>query len=123
MSREAHVQFCEGLAGKFRRSTLLIVCFEREEDAKGFGEILRQRLGKFGLKVSEEKSRIIEFGQKAWQRSKETGEKVSTFNFLGFTHYCDKTRKGTFKVGRKTNPKKMRAKNASARNPSPTPSS
>ena len=50
MSREAHVQFCEGLAGKFRRSTLLIVCFECEEDAKGFGERLRQRLGKFGLK-------------------------------------------------------------------------
>ena len=35
---------------------------------------------------------------------KEEG-KVSTFNFLGFTYYCDKTRKGTFKVGCKTNPK------------------
>ena len=75
MSREAHVQFCEGLAGKFRRSTLLIGCFECEEDAKGFGEKLRQRLGKFGLKVSEEKSRIIEFGRKAWQRTQE-GHKV-----------------------------------------------
>ena len=46
MSREAHVQFCEGLAGKFRRSTLLIGCFECEEDAKGFGERLRQKLEK-----------------------------------------------------------------------------
>jgi len=110
MSREAHVQFCEGLVGKFRWSTLLIVCFECEEDAKGFGERLRQRLGKFGLKVSEEKSRIIEFGRKAWQRAQEGGGKVSTFNFLGFTYYGDKTRKGTFKVGRKTNSKKMSAK-------------
>jgi len=100
----------KGYAQLTRYADDFIVCFEREEDAKGFGEILRQRLGKFGLKVSEEKSRIIEFGRKAWQRSKETGGKVSTFNFLGFTHYCDKTRKGTFKVGRKTNPKKMRAK-------------
>lgn len=67
-------------------------------------------MGKFGLKVSEEKSRIIEFGRKAWQRAQEGGGKVSTFNFLGFTYYGDKTRKGTFKVGGKTNPKKMRAK-------------
>lgn len=39
-----------------------------------------------------------------------SGYGVSTFNFLGFTYYCGKTRKGTFRVGRKTNPKKMRAK-------------
>ena len=68
----------KGYAHLTRYADDFIVCFEREEDAKGFGEILRQRLGKFGLKVSEEKSRIIEFGQKAWQRSKETGEKEST---------------------------------------------
>ena len=67
-------------------------------------------MGKFGLKVSEEKSKTIEFGRKAWQRWQEGGEKVPTFNFLGFTYYCENTRKGSFKVGRKTNPKKMRAK-------------
>lgn len=100
----------KGYAQLTRYADDFIVCFESEEDAKGFGERLRQRLGKFGLKVSEEKSRIIEFGRKAWQRAQEGGGKVSTFNFLGFTYYCDKTRKWTFKVGRKTNPKKMRAK-------------
>jgi len=99
-----------GYAQLTRYADDFIVCFEYEEDAKEFGERLRQRLGKFGLKVSEEKSRIIEFGRKAWQREKEAGGKVSTFNFLGFTHYCDKTRKGGFKVGRKTSQKKMRAK-------------
>jgi hypothetical protein len=46
MSREAHVQFCEGLARQFRWSTHIIVCFEYEEDAKGFGERLRQKLEK-----------------------------------------------------------------------------
>ena len=57
MSREAHVQFCEGLAGKFRRSTLLIVCFQYEEEVRQFAERLKERLEKFGLRVSEEKSR------------------------------------------------------------------
>ncbi len=110
MSREAHVQFCEGLAGKFRRSTLLIVCFQFGEEAKEFAERLKKRLEKFGLRVSEEKSRIIEFGRDVWQKAEEQGGKTETFNFLGFTHYCGKTRNGKFRVGRKTNQKKLRHK-------------
>jgi hypothetical protein len=73
MSREAYVQFCW--------STHIIVCFEYEEDAKGFGERLRQKLEKFRLKVSEEKSRIIEFGRKTWQRAQEGGGKVFPLTF------------------------------------------
>lgn len=100
----------KGYASLTRYADDFIACFEKEEDAKRFGGSLRLRMGKFGLKVSEEKSKIIEFGRKAWQRWQEGGEKVPTFNFLGFTYYCENTRKGSFKVGRKTNPKKMRAK-------------
>lgn len=100
----------KGYAGLTRYADDFIVCLESEEEAKAFGEKLRERLGKFGLKVSEEKSRVIEFGRKAWQKGKETGIKASTFNFLGFTHYCDKTRKDGFKVGRKTSGKKMKTK-------------
>lgn len=100
----------KGYAGLTRYADDFIVCLENEEDAKAFGEKLRERLGRFGLKVSEEKSRVIEFGRKAWQGAKETGSRTSAFNFLGFTHYCDKTRKGGFKVGRKTSGKKLRTK-------------
>lgn len=100
----------KGYAGLTRYADDFIICLESEEEAKAFGEKLRERLGKFGLKVSEEKSRVIEFGRKAWQKAKETESKTSTFNFLGFTHYCDKTRKGRFKVGRKTSGKKMKTK-------------
>ena len=87
-----------------------VVCFKRQEEAETFGKLLRERLEKFGLKVSEKKSRIIEFGRTAWKKYKEGGNKVTTFDFLGFTHYCDKTRKGAFKLGRKTSSKKLRAK-------------
>jgi len=100
----------KGYAGLTRYADDFIVCLESEEEAKAFGEKLRQRLGKFGLKVSEEKSRVIEFGRKTWQKAKETGSRPSTFNFLGFTHYCDKTRNDGFKVGRKTSGKKMKIK-------------
>lgn len=107
MSREAHVQFCEGLAGKFRRSTLLVVCFQSGKEAEEFSKALKDRLGRYGLKTSESKSKIIEFGRYAWQKAKEKGTRLGTFDFLGFTHYCDETRKGKFKLGRKTSRKKF----------------
>ena len=87
-----------------------VVCFQYEDEAKGFGEALRQRLSKFGLRIAEEKSRIIEFGRYAWQRAQRQGKRVATFDFLGFTHYCDKTRRGKFKLGRRTARKKLTQK-------------
>ena len=87
-----------------------VVCFERQEEAEAFGKFLRERLEKFGLKVSEKKSRTLEFGRMAWKRYRGGGNKVETFDFLGFTHYCDKTRKGAFKLECKTSSKKFGAK-------------
>ncbi len=89
---------------------MIVVCFERQEEAKVFGSELKGRLSKFGLRISEKKSRIVEFGRQAWVEAKREGRKVATFDFLGFTHYCDTTRKGGFKLGRKTSSKKLRAK-------------
>ena len=87
-----------------------IVCFQSRREAEVFGELLRQRLGKFGLRIAESKSRIIQFGRYVWQKAQKEDRKVATFDFLGFTHYCDKTRKGKFKLGRKTASKKFRQK-------------
>lgn len=87
-----------------------VVVFERREEAEAFGQQLRQRLAKFGLKIKENKSRIVEFGREAWGKSRKGGGKVGTFDFLGFTHFCDTTRKGFFKLGRKTSSKKLREK-------------
>lgn len=100
----------EGYSRYCRFADDFVVCFERREEAEAFGKLLRERLEKFGLKVSEGKSRILEFGRAAWKRYQEGGKRPATFDFLGFTHYCDKTRKGAFKLGRKTSSKKLRAK-------------
>ncbi len=73
---------------------------------------LRERLAKFGLELHPEKTRLIEFGRFAESNRKRRGEgKPETFDFLGFTHMCGKTRKsGAFVVRRKTVAKRMRAK-------------
>ena len=72
--------------------------------------LLDRRLAKFGLTISEEKSRIIAFGRNACQQSRKQDKKCATFDFLGFTHFCDKARNGYFKVGHETSSKKFRQK-------------
>ena len=97
----------KGFAQLIRFADDFVVCFQSQKEAKEFREALEQRLGKFGLEIAEDKSKIIEFGRYAWQKAQTRGEKVATFDFLGFTHYCDRTRKGKFKLGRKTARKKF----------------
>ena len=92
----------KGFARLVRYADDFVICFQYGNEAKAFGEALKQRLSKFGLRISEEKSRIIEFGRYAWEKAQKQGEKVVTFDFLGFTHCCDKTRGGKFKLGRRT---------------------
>ncbi|MCF6158278.1 MAG: hypothetical protein E3K32_06850, partial [wastewater metagenome] len=65
MSREVHVQFCEGLAGKFHRPTHLIIGCTNKQAAEKVWRDLGGRLKKFGLEISETKSRLIEFGMQA----------------------------------------------------------
>jgi len=71
---------------------------------------LKNRFNKYGLEIHPTKSRTISFGKYEQQNAKTRKRKANTFDFLGFTHFCDKTRKGKFKVGRKTSRKKFRAK-------------
>lgn len=88
-----------------------VVGFERREDAERFLSELRERLGRFGLEVHAEKTRLIEFGRYAEQNRRKRGQgKPDTFNFLGFTHSCGKTRKGKFMVLRQTMRRRWQAK-------------
>jgi RNA-directed DNA polymerase len=87
-----------------------IVCFQNKDEAEGFGDKLRERLAKFGLRISEAKSRTIAYGRQAWKQAKERGSKPATFDFLGFTHFCTTTRKGKFRAGRQTSRKKFSQK-------------
>jgi group II intron reverse transcriptase/maturase len=80
------------------------------EDAEKVWEMLTARLKQFGLELSQEKSRLIEFGRKPYWRNKERQRKTSTFDFLGFTHHMTRSRKGGIRLGRKTIGKRMRRK-------------
>jgi group II intron reverse transcriptase/maturase len=85
----------------------VIGCTDRG-DAQKVWEILPDRLKQFGLELSPEKSRLIEFGKRAYLESKEKGERSDTFDFLGFTHYMTRNRRGGVKLGRKTIGKRYR---------------
>jgi RNA-directed DNA polymerase len=88
-----------------------IVGFQHGSDAKRFLDALRERLAQFALSLHPEKTRLIEFGRFAAQNRKRRGlGKPETFNFLGFTFICCKSRKGSFLIKRKTRPDRMRAK-------------
>ena len=88
-----------------------IVGFQHENDARRFLDEMRERLQKFALTLHPEKTRLIEFGRYAAERRKRRGlGKPETFNFLGFTFICGKTRQGKFQVKRKTRRDRMRAK-------------
>lgn len=88
-----------------------IVGFQHRHDAEQFQEELRQRLDEFGLELHPDKTRLLEFGRFAAPNRDKRGEgKPGTFDFLGFTHMCGKTRKGKFVVKRKTMRKRLRRK-------------
>ena len=111
MRRELHVRFCEGGGVKLPSATRLVVGFEHRAEAERFLAELRERFTKFGLELHPDKTRLIEFGRFADRdRRRGGGGKPETFNFLGFTHSCTKTRAGKFTVLRQTMRKRWQAK-------------
>jgi group II intron reverse transcriptase/maturase len=87
------------------------VGFEHREEAERFLTELRARFAQFGLELHPDKTRLIEFGRFADRDRRGRGRgKPETFDFLGFTHSCAKTRAGKFTVLRQTMHKRLRAK-------------
>src|SRR5712672_967763 len=88
-----------------------IVGFQHEADARRFLDTMRERLGEFALSLHPDKTRLIEFGRHAAANRERRGlGKPETFNFLGFTFICGKSRRGKFLLKRKTRRDRMRAK-------------
>ena len=89
-----------------------IAGFQHEREARVFLQDLQERLRKFELALHPAKTRLIRFGRHAAREREKRGEgKPETFDFLGFTHFCSRTKKtGKFSVGRKTIKKRMVAK-------------
>jgi group II intron reverse transcriptase/maturase len=89
----------------------LVVGFQRETDARAFWDAMRDRLQEFSLTLHPEKTRLIEFGRFAAVGRETRGlGKPETFNFLGFTFICGKSRQGKFLLKRKTRHDRMKAK-------------
>jgi RNA-directed DNA polymerase len=86
-----------------------VIGCEHEHDAHACLEALRQRFARFGLKLHDEKTRLIEFGRYAAHRRRQRGAgKPETIDFLGFTHFCaTRHRNGWFIVKRISNRKRM----------------
>jgi len=88
-----------------------VVGFQHRAEAERFWVELRERFAKFGLELHPDKTRLIEFGRFAESnRCGRGGGKPETFDFLGFTHSCAKTRAGKFTVLRQTMRKRLRTK-------------
>ena len=93
---------------RFSRATYLICFFQYKEEAEKFYKALEERLRKFNLELSKEKSKIIRFGRFAKQNS--SNGKTESFDFLGFTHFNGETRVGRYTVTHRTSNQKLAIK-------------
>jgi len=97
-----------GEADEIRFADDAVICFQYREDAEKVMDVLPKRFAKYGLTLHPEKTRLLEFGRCAMGKAKRQGRKPDTFAFLGFTHICAQSRKGTFTVHVKTMSKRLR---------------
>ena len=92
-----------GRAELIRFADDFVIVFEQRNDAQRVWEKLAQRFGRYGLAIQEVKSRLLDFSRPGGK-----GQRPEVFDFLGFTHYWGKSRKGNRVVKRKTSGKKLR---------------
>jgi RNA-directed DNA polymerase len=96
-----------GKAAEIRYADDFILCFQYREDAERVLRVLPQRFAKFGLTLHPEKTRLVAFGRSALPRQPDA-PKPATFDFLGFTHLCARSRRGKFTIHVRTMRKRLR---------------
>jgi RNA-directed DNA polymerase len=101
-------QHCRGYCTVIRYADDALALFEREDDAHRFRRVLPMRLGKFGLRLNAHKTRLLAFGKRHAWRAQRTGQRLETFDYLGFTHYWGRSRTGQVRLKRKTSKKRLR---------------
>jgi RNA-directed DNA polymerase len=98
----------KGRAFEIRYADDGLLCFERQEDAEKVLAVLAKRFAKYGLTLHPEKTRLVHFGRAALEKAEREGTRPATFDFLGFTHLCARSRRGKFTVQVKTMKKRLR---------------
>ena len=97
-----------GAAHEIRFADDAVLCFQYKKDADEVMEVLPKRFEKYGLTIHPEKTRLVEFGRYAEEDAKRQGKKPATFDFLGFTYVCARSRRGKFTVHVRTMKKRFR---------------
>jgi RNA-directed DNA polymerase len=85
-----------------------VICFQKEEDARKVLEVLGKRFSKHGLTLHPDKTRLVEFGRAALEKAERMGKAPETFDFLGFTHLPERSRRGSYRPGVRTMKKRMK---------------
>ena len=96
-----------GQAAEIRYADDFILCFQYREDAERVLQVLSKRFAKFGLTLHPEKTRLLAFGRPALPR-RPGDPQPATFDFLGFTHVCARSRRGRFTIHVRTMRKRLR---------------
>jgi len=110
-ARQWHRRHATGKMLVVRYADDTVVGFEHRADAERFLSDLQQRMAEFALELHPDKTRLIEFGKRATaNRATRKEGKPETFDFLGFTHICGRSRRGGFLLHRHTRRKSMRGK-------------
>ena len=106
MRREFHVRFCEGGGVRFPSATRLVIGFECQDDARRVMDVLGKRLGRCGLTLHPDKTRLLPFRRPP--ASQQAGKGPATFDFLGFTLYMGRTQAGRWMMWCKTRSARLR---------------
>jgi group II intron reverse transcriptase/maturase len=85
-----------------------VILAQYQQEAKTVMTRLQERFKAYGLELNAEKSKVISFGRYERENARRQLRRANTFDFLGFTHYCALTRKGKFKVSRRTSAERFR---------------
>ena len=96
-----------GTAAEIRYADDFVLCFQYREDAERVLEVLPKRFAKYGLTLHPEKTRLLAFGRSALP-SHPNAPQPATFDFLGFTHICARSRRGRFTIHVRTVRKRLR---------------
>jgi len=97
---------CRGKVELFRYADDMVICCQYGQDAERIYATLIKRLEKFKLKMNKDKTKLVSFSKVEAAQGKLQG----TFDFLGFTFYLGKSKKGWVIPKVKTSGKKLRAK-------------
>ena len=96
-----------GTAAEIRYADDFILCFQYRGDAERVLAALSKRFAKYGLTLHPEKTRLLVFGRSALLGDTEARQ-PATFDFLGFTHVCARSRRGRFTIHVRTMRKRLR---------------